>query len=97
MIQLTSTLKMTTAQVIKMSVTVNNGPIQDYILWHNNAQPAYIMPSNNSTKITAQYLFDQITYTCQAIPVLLLFQSIVLQFFSPLRVHLIDIILILFL
>ena len=32
MIQLTLTLKMTTAQVVKMSVTVNNNsPIQDYI------------------------------------------------------------------
>ena len=31
MIQLTLTLKMTTAQVIEMSVTVNKGPIQDYI------------------------------------------------------------------
>ena len=31
-IQLSSTLKMTTAQVVEMSVTVNNNsPIQDYI------------------------------------------------------------------
>ena len=90
MIQLTLTLKMTTAQVIEMSVTVNKGPIQDYIYRHNKAQPVYIMPPRN-------IYFDQITYTCQAIPVLLLSQSIVLQFFSPSRVHLIDIILILLL
>ena len=31
MTQLTLTLKMTTAQVVEISVTVNNGPIQDYI------------------------------------------------------------------
>ena len=32
LIQLTLTLKMTTAQVVEMSVTVNNnGPIQDYV------------------------------------------------------------------
>ena len=30
MIQLTLTLKMTTAQIVKMSVTVNNSPIQDH-------------------------------------------------------------------
>ena len=58
MIQLNLTLKMTTAQVIEMSVTVNNNsPIQDYIYRHNNAQPAYIMSSNNTTKTTRQYLF----------------------------------------
>ena len=33
MIQLTLTLKMTTAQVVETSVTVNNNsPIQDYVL-----------------------------------------------------------------
>ena len=30
-IQLTLTLKMTTAQVVESSVTVNNSPIQDYV------------------------------------------------------------------
>ena len=30
-IQLTLTLKMTTAQVVETSVTVNNSPIQDYV------------------------------------------------------------------
>ena len=30
-IQLTLTLKMTTEQVVEMSVTVNNSPIQDYL------------------------------------------------------------------
>ena len=35
MIQLTLTLKMTTAQVVEMSVTVNNNsPIQDYIRYY---------------------------------------------------------------
>ena len=31
MMQLTLTLKMTTAQVVETSVTVNNSPFQDYI------------------------------------------------------------------
>ena len=39
MIQLTLILKMTTAQVVKMSVTVNNSPIQDYVNPDNHTQP----------------------------------------------------------
>ena len=43
MIQLTLTLKMTTAQVAETSVTVNNSPkcILDYIHPDNNTQPIY--------------------------------------------------------
>ena len=42
MIQLTLTLKMTTAQVVKTSVTVNNNsPIQDYIHLDNQTQPTF--------------------------------------------------------
>ena len=40
MIQLTLTLKMTTAQVVEMSVIVNNNsPIQDYVHPDNQTQP----------------------------------------------------------
>ena len=40
-IQLTLTLKMTTAQVVESSVTVNNSPIQDYVHPDDHAQPTY--------------------------------------------------------
>ena len=40
MIQLTLTLKMTTAQVVETSVTVNNkSPIQDYVHPDDQTQP----------------------------------------------------------
>ena len=42
MIQLTFTLKMTTAQVVETSVTVNNNsPIQDYVHPNNQTQPTF--------------------------------------------------------
>jgi len=41
MIQLTLTLKMTTAQVVETSVTVNNSPIQDYVHSDNYNRPTY--------------------------------------------------------
>ena len=45
--QLTLTRKMTTAQVVKMSVTVNNNsPIQDYVHPHDQTQPSYEGSSN---------------------------------------------------
>ena len=44
MIQLTLTLKMTTAQVVETSVTVNNNsPIQDYVHPDDQTQPTYGM------------------------------------------------------
>ena len=44
MIQLTLTLKMTTAQVVETSVTVNNNsPIQDYVYPDNQTQPTIEM------------------------------------------------------
>ena len=44
MIQLTLTLKMTTAQVIDTSVTVNNNnPIQDYVHPDDQTQPTFEM------------------------------------------------------
>ena len=40
MIQLTLTLKMTTAQVVETSVTVNNNsPFQDYVYPDDQTQP----------------------------------------------------------
>ena len=43
-ILLTLTLKMTTAQVVETSVTVNNNsPIQDYVHPDNHTQPTYEM------------------------------------------------------
>ena len=43
MIQITLTLQMTTAQVVKTSVTVNkNSPIQDYVHPDDHTQPSYI-------------------------------------------------------
>ena len=42
MIQLTLTLKMTTAQVVETSVIVNNNsPIQDYVHPDDHMQPTY--------------------------------------------------------
>ena len=44
MIQLTLTLKMTTAQVVKTSVTVNNNsPVQDYVNPDYQTQPTFEM------------------------------------------------------
>ena len=40
-IQLTLTLKMTTAQVVKTSVTVDNSPIQDYVHQDDQTQPTF--------------------------------------------------------
>ena len=43
-IQLTLTLKMTTAQVVETSVTVkNNSPIQDYVHPDEQTQPTFEM------------------------------------------------------
>ena len=42
MIQLTLTLKMTTAEVVETSVTVkNNSPIQDYVHPDDQTQPTF--------------------------------------------------------
>ena len=44
MIQLTLTLKMTTAQVVETSVTVNNNsPIRDYVHPDDQTQPTFEM------------------------------------------------------
>ena len=47
MIQLTLTLKMTTAQVVETSVTVNNNsPIQDYVHPDDQTQPTFVLITN---------------------------------------------------
>ena len=43
MSQLTLTLKMTTAQAVETSVTVNNSPIQDYVHPEDQTQPTFEM------------------------------------------------------
>ena len=44
MIQLTLTLKMTTAQVVEASVTINNNsPIQEYVHSDDQTQPTFEM------------------------------------------------------
>ena len=46
MIELTLSLKMTTAQDVETSVTVNNNsPVQDYVHPDDHAQPTYEMTS----------------------------------------------------
>ena len=53
MIQLTLTLKMTTAQVVKTSVTVNNNsPIQDYVHPDDQTQPTENYIRERSGNIT---------------------------------------------
>ena len=43
-IQLTLTLKMTSAQVVETSVTVNNNsPIQDFVHPNDHTQPTYVI------------------------------------------------------
>ena len=43
-IQLTLTLKMTSAQVVEMPVTVNNNsPIQDFVHPNDHTQPTYLI------------------------------------------------------
>ena len=43
MLQPTLTLKITTTQVVKISITVNNSPIQDYVHRDNHTYPNYEM------------------------------------------------------
>ena len=59
-IQLTLTLKMTTAQVVKTSVTVNNNsPIQDYVNPDDQTQPTFDMTLgfNPFTLIKISYMY----------------------------------------
>ena len=61
MIQLTLTLKMTTAQVVETSVTVNNNsPIQDYVHPDDQTQPFEMTPGFKP--FTVVMLVKQMTY-----------------------------------
>ena len=62
MIQLTLTLKMTTAQVVETSVTVNNNsPVQDYVHLDNHTQRTYeITPGFNYLLHFHNYYFVQL-------------------------------------
>ena len=53
MIQLTLTLKMTTAQVVKTSVTAINSPVQDYVHPYAHTQPtcSFLLIQDPSAKI----------------------------------------------
>ena len=44
--QLTLTLKITTARVVGTSVTVNNSPIQDYVHLDGHPQPTHVKYNN---------------------------------------------------
>ena len=58
MIQLTLTLKLTTAQVVETSVTVNNSPIQDYVHPDDQTQPTCTFEMTPGFKtLTIIYLF----------------------------------------
>ena len=67
MIQLTLTLKMTTAQVVETSVAVNNNsPIQDYVHPVDQTQPNFEMtpgfkPFKNLTALPVEVLFSRQT------------------------------------
>ena len=70
MIQLTLTLKMTTVQVVEMSVTVNRGPIQDYVHPDDETQPTFeiyivvIQLKYYSPQYTLQSPFLQFPFFC---------------------------------
>ena len=79
--QLTLTLKMTTAQVVEMSVTFNNNsPIQDYVYSDDQTQPTFEMtpgfkpfpiinchPKVKESKIEARMKFGHnVNNTCRS-------------------------------
>ena len=53
MIKLILTLKMTTTQVVKTSVSVDNSPIQDYVHPYDHTQPtcSFLLIQDPSAKI----------------------------------------------
>ena len=66
MIQLTLTLKMTTAQVVETSVTVNNNsPIQDYIYPDNQTQPTFEMTPELKPFTVKRYILMVISLIIQ--------------------------------
>ena len=68
MIQLTLTLKMTTAQVVETSVTVNNNsPIQNYVHPDDQTQPFFLIRSQVfSCSVWSAWLSISQPFTCHA-------------------------------
>jgi len=63
MIQLTLTLKMTTAQVEETSVTVNNNsPIQDYVHPDDQTQPTFEMTPGFKLFTVLKTLLKELMY-----------------------------------
>ena len=50
MIQLTLTLKMTTAKVVKTTASVSDSPIQDYVHLDDHAEPTYFLLCSTLSK-----------------------------------------------
>ena len=67
MIQLTLTLKMTTAQVVETSVTVNdNSPIQDYVNPDDQTQPTIVSLYYYKMKTSSEVSFEAIPKVLEA-------------------------------
>ena len=66
MIQITLTLKMTTAQVVETSVTVNNNsPIQDYVHPDDQTQPPFEMtPGFKPFTVLQHVTFNNVASVC---------------------------------
>ena len=65
MIQLTLTLNMTNAQVVKTSATINKSPIQDYVGPDDHTQPTFEMtPGFKPFTTTNMFLCENEGTTC---------------------------------
>ena len=70
-IQLTSILKMTTAQVCETSVTANNNsPLQDYVHQDNQTQPTFDILFCYASSITNEVIQTNLV-TCHLFPVVM--------------------------
>ena len=80
MIQLTLTLKMTTAQVVETSLTINNSSILDYVHVDDHSQPTYEV-SSKITSIGSVILIVIINVTLTK-SVMLIFLIIIIIIFT---------------
>ena len=80
MIQLTLTLKMTTAQVVETSLTINNSSIQDYVHVDDHSQPTHEV-SSKITSIGSVILIIIINVTLTK-SVMLIFLIIIIIIFT---------------
>ena len=67
MIQITLTLKMTTAQVVETSATVNNSPIQDYVHPDDQTQPTFEMAPGFKPFTVKDVCNSKLKVTCNGI------------------------------